>query len=144
MIAITRKRCPICGHLLERYPNSGEPLVRGEVCLTCNNSIVFPYRYFLSTYRKDRNAMVVGNGKIRLVRASDGTFKPGDIGLFLGKDITIRENRGTGLTFAFRKGFEKEPEDLRRIVLDALKAPTPGNVMVMPTRLMAGGKEEAE
>ena len=28
-----KKRCPLCGHLLERYPNNGEPLIHGEVCL---------------------------------------------------------------------------------------------------------------
>ena len=46
MNVTTKKRCPLCGYLLERYPNNGEPLIHGKVCLQCNVIAVIPYRYF--------------------------------------------------------------------------------------------------
>ncbi len=140
MIATIKKRCPICGHLLEKYPNNGAPLVEGGVCLSCNTSAILPYRYFVSTYRYNPNAMVIRGGKIRLVRASDNIFKLSDIELYLGKEITLKQNAKTGLTFAFRKGFEEEPNDLKTIALSALKAPNLKGVMVIPTRLLKGVK----
>ena len=35
-----KKHCPLCGHLLERYPNNGAPIINEGVCLDCNNKII--------------------------------------------------------------------------------------------------------
>lgn len=140
MIATIKKRCPICGHLLEKYTNNGAPLVEGGVCLNCNNSVILPYRYFVSTCSYNSNAMVIRGGKIGLVRASDNAFKTSDIELYLGKEITLKQNAKTGLTFVFMKGFEEEPNDIKTIALSALKAPNLKGVMVIPTRLLKGVK----
>ena len=118
----------MCGRLLERYPNNGEPLIHGHVCLRCNAVAVVPYRYFLATYGKSPIAMLVTNGKIRMRKTTDGYWKREDVELFLGKDIT----------FAFARGYVEEPADLASVARKALKAPYRPNVMVIPMRLLKG------
>ena len=135
-----KERCPICGRLLERYPNNGEPLINKSVCLTCNNSIVLPYRYFLSTYKNNSNALLVNSGKLKLIRTSDEVFKLEDIKLYLGVNITLKNNAKLGLTFAFIKGLEEEVDTLNKTLVNALKAPNFKSVMVIPTRLLKGVK----
>lgn len=110
MNVTTKKRCPLCGHLLERYPNNGEPLIHGEVCLECNVTVVIPYRYFISAYERSPIAMVIRNGKIQAHKTSDGYWKLCDIEVFLGKNIIFKTNAKLGLTFAFIKGYEEEPK----------------------------------
>ena len=136
VITEKRKRCLICGHLLERYPNSGEPLISSYVCLNCNNSIILPYRYFISTYHYNSNTMLISNGKIRLIRTNDYIFKLNDIELYLGKNLIFKQNTRLRLTFAFIKGYEEEPNELNIIAQKALKAPNLKSLMVIPTRLM--------
>ena len=135
-----KKRCPLCGHLLERYPNNGEPLIHSEVCLQCNVTIVIPYRYFISAYERSPIAMVIINGKIQVHKTSDGYWKLSDIEVFLGKNIVFKTNAKLGLTFAFIKGYEEEPKELNIISQKALKAPNFKSVMVIPTRLLKGVK----
>lgn len=135
-----KKRCPLCGHLLERYPNNGEPLIHGSVCLQCNVRAVIPFRYFLSVYQRSPIAMLIANGKIQSHKTSDGYWKISDIELFLGKNIAFKENAKLGLTFVFVKGYEEEPNDLALIVRKALKAPYKPNVLIIPTRLLKGVK----
>lgn len=65
MNASTKKRCSLCGHLLEKYPNNAEPLIHGEVCLQCNVTAVILYRYFISAYQRRPIAMVIRNGNIQ-------------------------------------------------------------------------------
>ena len=120
MNVTTKKRCPLCGHLLERYPNNGEPLIHGEVCLQCNVIAVI--------------------GKIQVHKTSDGYWKLSNIELFLGKNIVFKTNAKLGLTFAFIKGYEEEPKELNIIAQKALKAPIFKSVMVIPTRLLKGVK----
>ena len=140
MNVTTKKRCPLCGHLLERYPNNGEPLVHGEVCLQCNVTAVIPYRYFISAYERSSIAMVIRNGKIQVHKTSDGYWKLSDIEVFLGKNIVFKTNAKLGLTFAFIKGCEEEPKELNIIAQKALKAPNFKSVMVIPTRFLKGVK----
>lgn len=140
MNVTTKKRCPLCGHLLERYPNNGEPLIHGEVCLQCNVIAVIPYRYFISAYERSPIAMVIRNGKIQVHKTSDGYWKLSNIELFLGKNIVFKTNAKLGLTFAFIKGYEEEPKELNIIAQKALKAPIFKSVMVIPTRLLKGVK----
>ena len=142
MDAITerRKRCPLCGRLLERYPSNGEPLVHGSVCLQCNARAVIPFRYFLGAYQKSPIAMLITNGRIQTHKTSDGHWKPGDIELFVGKDVVLTENAETGLTFAFVKGREEEPGDLASVARKALKAPYGPSVLAIPTRLLKGAR----
>jgi hypothetical protein len=135
-----KKHCPLCGHLLERYPNNGAPLINEEVCLDCNNRIILPYRYFLATYKVNSNAMLIRDGRIKLIKTSDDTFKLSDIELYLGKKIAFEHNAKLGLTFAFVKGMEEEPYDLNKVAQKALKAPNFKSVMVIPTRLLKGVK----
>ncbi len=140
MDAITekRRRCPLCGHLLERYPNNGEPLIHGSVCLQCNVRAVIPFRYFLSAYQRSPIAMLITNGKVQTHKTSDGYWKPSDIELFVGKSIAFKTNAKLGLTFAFVKGCEEEPAELASTARKALKAPYKPNVLVIPTRLLKG------
>ena len=138
MNVTTKKRCPLCGHLLERYPNNGEPLIHGEVCLQCNVTAVIPYRYFISAYQRSPIAMVIRNGKIQVHKTSDGYWKLSDIEVFLGKNIAFKNNSKLGLTFAFVKGMEEESKNLNIIAQKALKAPDFQSVMVIPTRLLKG------
>ena len=140
MNVTTKKRCPLCGHLLERYPNNGEPLIHGEICLQCNVTAVIPYRYFISAYQRSPIAIVIRNGKIQVHKTSDGYWKLSDIEVFLGKNIVFRINAKLGLTFAFVKGMEQEPYDLNIVALRALKTPNFKSVMVIPTRLLKGVK----
>lgn len=135
-----KKHCPLCGHLLERYPNNGTPLINEEVCLDCNNKIILPYRYFLATYKVNVNAMLIRDGRIKLIKPSDDTFKLSDIELYLKRNFTLKNNSKLGLTFAFVKGMEAEPNVLNIIAQKALKAPNFKSVMVMPTRLLKGVK----
>ena len=135
-----KKRCPLCGHLLERYPNNGEPLIHGEVCLECNATAVIPYRYFIGAYERSPIAMVIRNGKIQVHKTSNGYWKLSDIEVFLGKNIVFKTNAKLGLTFAFIKGYEEEPKELNIIAHKALKAPNFKSVMVIPTRLLKGVK----
>ncbi len=135
-----KMHCPLCGHLLERYPNNGAPLINEEVCLDCKNKIIIPYRYFLTTYKVNSNAMLVRDGRIKLIKASDNTFKLSDIELYLKRNFTLKNNATLGLTFAFVKGMEEEPKDLNIIAQRALKAPNFKSVMVIPTRLLKGVK----
>ena len=140
MNVTTKKRCSLCGHLLERYPNNGEPLIHGYVCLQCNVTAVIPYRYFISTYERSPIAMVIRNGKIQVHKTSDDYWKLSDIEVFLGKNIVFKTNAKLGLTFAFIKGYEEEPKELNIIAQKALKAPNFKSVMVIPTRLLKGVK----
>ena len=140
MNVTTKKRCHLCGHLVERYPNNGEPLIHGEVCLQCNVTAVIPYRYFISAYERSPIAMVIRNGKIQVHKTSDDYWKLSDIEVFLGKNIVFKENAKLGLTFAFIKGYEEEPKELNIIAQKALKAPNFKSVMVIPTRLLKGVK----
>lgn len=135
-----KKHCPLCGHLFERYPNNGAPLINEEVCLDCNNKIILPYRYFLATYKVKTNAMLIRDGRIKLVKASDDTFKLSDIELYLKRNCTLKTNAKLWLTFAFIKGYEEEPNELNIIAQKALKAPNFKSVMVIPTRLLKGVK----
>ena len=135
-----KKHCPLCGHLLERYPNNGAPLINEDVCLDCNNRIILHYRYFLATYKVDSNAMLIRDGRIRLIKSSDDTFKFSDIELYMKRNFTLKNNAKLGLTFAFIKGVEHEANDLNTIALKALKAPNFQSVMVIPTRLLKGVK----
>ena len=128
----------MCGRLLERYPNNGEPLIHGDVCHRCNVNAVIPYRCFLTSYEKSPIAMLITNGRIRMHRTTDGYWKKEDIELFLGKDIAFRTNAALGLTFAFARGYVEEPADLASVARKALKAPYRPNVMVIPTRLLKG------
>jgi hypothetical protein len=84
--------------------------------------------------------MLVSAGKIRLIRTTDGTFKQGDVELYLGKEITLKQGPKTGLTFAFSRGWEEEPKELKTIALSALKVPNSKSVIVIPTRLLKGVK----
>lgn len=129
-----KKRCPLCGHFLERYPNNGEPLIHCEVCLQCNVTAVI----FISAYERTPIAMVIRNGKIQVHKTSDGYWKLSDIEVFLGKNIVFKTNAKLGLTFAFIKGYEEEPKELNIIAQKALKAPNFKSVMVIPTRLLKG------
>ena len=133
-----KKHCPLCGQLLERYPNNGAPLINEEVCLDCNNKIILPYRYFLATYKVNSNAMLITDGRIKLIKASDDTFKLSDIELYLKRKFTLKNNAKLGLMFAFVKGIEQEPYDLNIIAQRALKAPNFKSVMVIPTKLLKG------
>ena len=137
-----KKHCPLCGHLLERYPNNGAPLINEGVCLDCNNKIIFPYRYFLATYKVNSNAMLIRDGRIKLIKTSDDTFKLCDIELYLKRKFTLKNNAKLGaklgLTFAFIKGMEQEADDINKVALSALKAPNFQSVMVIPTRLLKG------
>ena len=135
-----KKRCPLCGHLLERYPNNGEPLIHGEVCLQCNVTAIIPYRYFISAYERSPIAMLIRNGKIQVHKTSDGYWKLSDIEVFLSKNIVFKTNAKLGLTLAFIKGYEEEPKELNIIAQKALKAPNFKSVMVIPTRLLKGVK----
>ena len=135
-----KKHCPLCGHLLESYPNNGAPLINEGVCLDCNNSIILPYRYFLATYKVNSNAMLIRDGRIKLIKASDDTFKLSDIELYLKRSFTLKNNAKLGLTFAFVKGMEQEADDLNKVALSALKAPNFQSVMLIPTRLLKGVK----
>lgn len=135
-----KKRCPLCGHLLERYPNNGEPLIHGVACLQCNVTAIIPYRYFISAYERSPIAMIIRNGKIQVHKTSDGYWKLSDIEVFLGKNIVFKTNPKLGLTFAFIKGHEEEPNELNIIAQKALKAPNFKSVMVIPTRLLKGVK----
>ena len=135
-----KKYCPLCGHLLERYPNNGAPLINEGVCLDCNNKIILLYRYFLVTYKVNSNAMLIRDGKIKLIKTSDDTFKLSDIELYLKRNFTLKNNAKLGLTFAFVKGMEQEANDLNKVALSALKAPNFQSVMVIPTRLLKGVK----
>ena len=136
-----RKRYPICGHYLEKYPNNGEPLIHGEVCLTCNSSVIIPYRYFVHTYKTQPYAMLIRNGKINLIKASDEKFILSDIELYLGHDLVFKDNAKLGLTFAFIKGYEEEPKELNKVALNALKAPNFKSVLIIPSKLMKGVKK---
>ncbi|GEM_PF-2020170 len=138
MNVTTKMRCPLCGHLLEKYPKNGEPLIHAEVCLQCNVTVVIPYHYFISAYQRSPIAMVIRNGKIQVHKTSDGYWKLSDIEVFLGKNIVFKTNAKLGLTFAFIKGYEEEPKELNIIAQKALKAPNFQNVMVIPTRLLKG------
>ena len=140
MNVTTKKRCPLCGHLLERYPNNGEPLIHAEVCLQCNVTAVIPYRYFISAYQRSPIVMVIRNGKIQVHKTSDGYWKLSDIEVFLSKNIAFKTNAKLGLRFAFIKGYEEEPNDLNKVAQKALKAPNFQSVMVIPTRLLKGVK----
>lgn len=140
MNATTKKRCPLCGHILERYPNNGEPLIHGEICLECNVTVVIPYRYFICAYQRSPIAMVIRNGKIQVHKTSDDYWKLSDIEVFLGKNVVFKTNAKLGLTFAFIKGCEEEPKELNIIAQKALKAPNFKSVMVIPTRLLKGVK----
>ena len=140
MNATTKKRCPLCGHILERYPNNGEPLIHGEICLECNVTVVIPYRYFICAYQRSPIAMVIRNGKIQVHKTSDVYWKLSDIEVFLGKNVVFKTNAKLGLTFAFIKGCEEEPKELNIIAQKALKAPNFKSVMVIPTRLLKGVK----
>ena len=136
-----KKHCPLCGHLLECYPNNGAPLINEDVCLDCNNKIILPYlpyRYFLGTYKVNSNAMLIRDGRIKLIKASDDTFKLSDIELYMKRNFTLKNNAKLGLTFAFIKGMEVEPYDLNIVAKNALKAPNFQSVMVIPTRLLKG------
>ena len=140
MNVTTKKRCPLCGRLLERYLNNGEPLIHAEVCLQCNVTAVIPYRYFISAYERTPIGMVIRNGKIQVHKTSDDYWKLSDIEVFLGKNIVFKTNAKLGLTFAFIKGHEEEPKELNIIAHKALKAPNFKSVMVIPTRLLKGVK----
>lgn len=140
MNVITKERCPICGRILEKYPNNGEPLIQGHVCLTCNNGIIIPYRYFLSMKDKSCYAMLVKSGHINLIKTTDKAFKKSDIELYLGKDITFKREPKLGLTVAFIKREEEELNDLNKTLVRALKAPNFKTIVVMPNRLMKGVK----
>ena len=133
-----KKHCPLCGHLLERYQNNGVPLINEDVCLDCNNKIILPYRYFLATYKVNSNAMLIRDGRIKLIKTSDDAFKPSDIELYLKRSFTLKNNAKLGLTFAFVIGMEQEPYDLNIVALKTLKAPNFQSVMVIPTRLLKG------
>ena len=133
-----KKYCPLCGRLLERYPNNGAPLINEGVCLDCNNKIILLYRYFLVTYKVNSNAMLIRDGKIKLIKTSDDTFKLSDIELYLKRNFTLKNNAKLGLTFAFVKGMEQEANDLNKVALSALKAPNFQSVMVIPTMLLKG------
>ena len=135
-----KKHCPLCGHLLERYPNNGAPLINEDVCIDCNNKIILPYRYFLGTYKYNSNAMLIRDGRIKLIKASDDAFKLSDIELYMKRNFTLKNNAKLGLTFAFVKGMEQEANDLNTITLKALKAPNFQSAMVIPTRLLKGVK----
>ena len=124
----------------ERYPNNGEPLIHGEVCLECNATAVIPYRYFISAYERSPIAMVIRNGKIQVHKTSNGYWKLSDIEVFLGKNIVFKTNAKLGLTFAFIKGYEEEPKEPNIIAQKALKTPNFKSVMVIPTRLLKGVK----
>ena len=132
------KHCPLCGHLLERYPNNGAPLINEDVCLDCNNKIILPYRYFFATYKVNSNAMLIRDGRIKLIKSSDDTFKLSDIELYLKRNFTLKTNAKLGLTFAFVKGMEQESNDLNIVAQRALNAPNFQSVMVIPTRLLKG------
>ena len=133
-----KKHCPLCGHLLERYPNNGVPLINEGVCWDCNNRIILPYRYFIATYKVNSNAMLIKDGRMKLIKTSGDTFKLSDIELYLKRNFTLKNNAKLGLTFAFVKGMEQEPYDLNIVALSALKTPNFQSVMVIPTRLLKG------
>ena len=135
-----KKHCPLCGHLLERYSKNGAPLINEEVCLDCNNKIILPYRYFLATYKVNSNVMLIRDGRIKLIKTSDDTFKLSDIELYMKRNFTLKNNAKLGLTFAFVKGMEQEADDLNKVAQRALKAPNFQSVMVIPTRLLKGVK----
>ena len=122
------KHCPLCGHLLERYPNNGD----------CNNKIILPYRYFLATYKQNTNVMLIRDGRIKLIKTNDDVFKLSDIELYLKRNFTLKNNAKLGLTFVFIKGMEQKPYDLNMVAQRALKAPNFQSVMVIPTRLLKG------
>ena len=134
------KHCPLCGHLLERYPNNGAPLINEDVCLDCNNKIILPYRYFLATYKQNTNVMLIRDGRIKLIKTNDDVFKLSDIELYLKRNFTLKNNAKLGLTFVFIKGMEQEANDLNLVALKALKTPNFKSVMVIPTRLLKGVK----
>lgn len=114
-------KCLICGHCLERYPNSGEPLVCGSVCLSCNNDVIVPYRYFLATFKSNRWALFVRQGKARIIETSDGCFTEEDLELYLGKGIRIQHSPIPGLCLALPKEYPLIQESVGAIVLKALK-----------------------
>lgn len=104
-----KKHCPICGHLLERYPNNGAPLINEEVCLDCNNKIILPYRYFIATYKVNSNAMHIRDGRIKLIKPSDDTFKLSDIELYMKRNFTLKNNAKLGLRSLLLKVLKKNP-----------------------------------
>lgn len=85
-----KERCILCGQPLEKYPNSGEPLVSDRVCIRCNNGVIVPYRYFATTCKNNRCALLVSNGRLRIIETSDGTFRQEDLELYLGEGAKLR------------------------------------------------------
>lgn len=84
--------------------------------------------------------MLIRDGRIKLIKPSDDTFKLSDIELYMKRNFTLKNNAKLGLTFAFIKDFEEKPKDLYIIAQNALKAPNFKSVMVIPTRLLIGVK----
>lgn len=84
-----KKRCPICGALLEKYPNNGQPLTKEKVCLNCNNNIIVPLRFFTNHYKDYGSAMIIRNRKIRYVSPRGKKFTEKDLEVILGDEIEI-------------------------------------------------------
>ena len=84
--------------------------------------------------------MLIRDGRIKLIKTSDDTFKLSDIELYMKRNFTLKNNAKLGLTFAFVKGMEQEADDLNKVAQRALKAPNFQSVMVIPTRLLKGVK----
>ncbi len=89
-------------------------------------------------HKTNSNAMLIRDGRIKLIKTSDDTFKLSDIELYMKRNFTLKNNAKLGLTFAFVKGMEEETYDLNLVVQRTLKAPNFKSVMVIPTRLLKG------
>lgn len=137
-------RCLICGHQLERYPNSGEPLVSASVCLKCNNDAIIPYRYFMATFRSNRWALYTRQGKARIIETSDGKFTIDDIELYLGKGARIAKSQIPGLLIAYPKGYEGRRETVGAAMLKAIKGIELCAAMAIPEDAMEDGCEGKE
>lgn len=127
-----KERCILCGQPLEKYPNSGEPLVSDRVCVRCNNEVVVPYRYFAATCKGNRCALLVRNGRLRIVETSDGKFKQEDLDLYLGEGAKLRQSQIPGISLAFPKHYDQVGDTVRTAVLKALKRIELSEVMVIP------------
>lgn len=146
MNAITerRKRCPLCGHLLERYPDNGEPLIQGSVCFKCSNDAIVPYRYFRAIFKSKRWALYARQGKARMIETSDGKFTIDDIELYLGKGARIAKSQIPGLLIAYPKGYECWRETVDQAMLKAIKGVELCAAMAIPEDAMQNSCEGKE